>query len=826
VVSVCQSLHYLILIGTAACGRAVFADDTCGDGAPVPSQLAGTIPAQVPPDFIDEPFAPGWDFAVGLDHLPDGRLVVFEREGRIWLVDADGNRAHDPLIDLSHEVESSIDRGLMDVAVDPDFERNGFIYLLYQVDWHFHENGDDPDFNPILSDHNRPTFSRITRYTVTQAMGYDAAEPSSRTILVGTDPLDGFPVVAPFHGVGSLFFGEDGSLLATCGDAASFNTSDMGGDVVGSYAVDALAEGTIRPNENVGSWRAQMIDSLAGKVIRIDPATGNGVISNPFFDKTAPRAARSRVWALGFRMPFRAALQPGSGAGTMDAGDPGTIVLGDVGNSEFEELNIVPEGGLNCGWPMFEGLDATPIFANANTPNLDLPNPDFDGTSCTQSHFYFRDLLTQDAEDTSTDFPMPCDPGTQIPSDIPHFVHHRPVVEIGHFGFPTRVPTMTAGEADAIAIDDPGSPVMGGSFNGSSCLGGAFCPPISFPESYHGKFFFMDYAWSWVRTAEFDAANTLVAVESFAGNLKSPVAMDFNPVDGSLYYISYTDEVRRIRYIGGNQPPVVFASADTMYGPGPLDVQFDATSSRDPEDGSLAFEWDFGDGTPISNEAAPLHTFTASPGVPTSYDVTLTVTDPGGESVTRNFLISVNNSPPEVTVTSLVDGELYSMIDGMVTLALEADIVDAEHGPGELTCSWQTILHHNDHNHPGLPDPTCMTSTTFEPFGCEEDATYWYVIRLKVTDDAGLSTTVDTALFPDCSFIPDCPGDIVPQHDDGTVGNGVINIDDLFAVINALGSTCGSCPADVIPIGIGNGVVNIDDLLLVLNEFGPCPDES
>jgi len=71
--------------------------------------------------------------------------------------------------------------------------------------------------------------------------------------------------------------------------------------------------------------------------------------------------------------------------------------------------------------------------------------------------------------------------------------------------------------------------------------------------------------------------------------------------------------------------------------------------------------------------------------------------------------------------------------------------------------------------------------------------------------------------------IPDeceCPGDITPAG-----GNGVVNIDDLVAVLNAFGACAAppvSCGADITPLG-GNGVVNIDDLVAVLNAFGACP---
>jgi len=73
-----------------------------------------------------------------------------------------------------------------------------------------------------------------------------------------------------------------------------------------------------------------------------------------------------------------------------------------------------------------------------------------------------------------------------------------------------------------------------------------------------------------------------------------------------------------------------------------------------------------------------------------------------------------------------------------------------------------------------------------------------------------------------------CPADIAPIGPvGGTPGDGVVNVDDLLAVINAWGA-CGNpndCPADIAPPGrpTGNDVVNVDDLLTVINAWGPCP---
>ncbi len=114
---------------------------------------------------------------------------------------------------------------------------------------------------------------------------------------------------------------------------------------------------------------------------------------------------------------------------------------------------------------------------------------------------------------------------------------------------------------------------------------------------------------------------------------------------------------------------------------------------------------------------------------------------------------------------------------------------------------------------------TCANSNCPQPTGacCMTDGTCLDAQTATGCQVAGGSyqgngTTCATANCPQ----PPCNGDITPPG-----GNGVVNIDDLVAVLNAFGP-CPGCPEDITPPG-GNGVVNIDDLVGVLNAFGPCP---
>jgi glucose/arabinose dehydrogenase len=99
----------------------------------------------VPTGFVVENAAPGatFDTPTGIAFMPDGRLLVCQKEGTLWVVQ-NGTKSG-PILDLKSVVLNQGDRGLLDVAVDPDFANSSLpgyrrIYLLYTV---------DPDSNDV-----------------------------------------------------------------------------------------------------------------------------------------------------------------------------------------------------------------------------------------------------------------------------------------------------------------------------------------------------------------------------------------------------------------------------------------------------------------------------------------------------------------------------------------------------------------------------------------------------------------------------------------------------------------------------------------------------
>lgn len=730
-------------------------------GLAIAAALTCTRTAALPPGLVDEVVMDRWNQIVGIAFAPDGRGFVWEKAGQVWIIE-NGVVRPQPLLDIREEVRNYGDHGLLGLALDPDFLNNGRIYLLYAVDFYYLTHFGQPDYNPYTSQYDRDSIGRITRYTVNVENNYHTIVPGSRQILLGETIGTGFPHLFDSHGIGTLAFGEDGSLFAGCGDSASWAEADNGGPRQGSSNT-GLADGVITAKEDVGAFRAQLVDCLGGKIIRIDPDNGDGMLDNPFYDPAAPRAPRSRVWAMGFRNPFRFAVKPGSAS---PANRAGVLYVGDVGWYSEEEINIVTLGGQNFGWPLYEGGAPAPEYPAIAPANLDAPNPLNGQGGCTQEYFTFRDLLVQDTLGVPS-WPNPCDPSEEVPPTLRRFMHTRPIIEWGH-GHPVEVPIYNGNDAALIDVTDPASPVKSFFFWGDTAVGGAWCNGCSLGTPYQNTYFMGDFVGSFIKNFEFhEEDGDLHEVKTFQNEAGAVVFMNFNPVDGSLYYISYgyTGEsvLRRIR-ASDNLPPTVAAQASVQYGASPLGVQFTSTGTLDPEGRSLHYSWDFGDGTPVSTAAAPFHVFEAPGAGPVRFDVTLTVTDDGNNTVQTSLFVSPNNTPPEVTITNPPDGTKM-VVSVPEDVPLEAITDDAE-TPGSLSCTWQALLHHNTHTHPEAPIDQCGASVPIGPHGSPGDTSY-VELQLTVTDPQGLSTTRAVSVFPlrcaaEDALAPDpfmtCPG--------------------------------------------------------------------
>ncbi len=317
---------------------------------------------------MSENEAPGTTFVqpTSFAFLPDGRMLVAEKRGMVWMVQ-DHVRLATPVWERTTEVMDLNDRGLLAITVDPDWVHNHYLYLLYNV---------DPDTNGV--DLDVPTFGRLARYQMNATGDTNVVNPASRTILFGTDWTHGPLVALMSHSIGGLRWGADGSLFASAGDGADWTHADNGG----LYPA-AFGPGRTDPYEDIGAYRAQDITSLCGKVLRINPHTGHGYASNPYSDGDL-MSVRSRVYAYGVRNPYRFTFRPGTGSADTTAGDPGVLFIGDVGWDAYEEIDVATAPGRNFGWPCYEGFPAQPPYLSLHPWHNDCSST---GTSTNPAGF-------------------------------------------------------------------------------------------------------------------------------------------------------------------------------------------------------------------------------------------------------------------------------------------------------------------------------------------------------------------------------------------------------------------------------------------------------
>ena len=559
-----------------------------------------------PPSFvIENPFpTASFSLPVQIVFLPDGRKFVVEKEGRVWVVTSSGTKLAAPFIDLTAKVLSNVDRGLDGIAIDPDFATNRWVYMLYTV---------DPDSDG--SDNNPAGFARLERYQAS-ASDPNVADLTTRQILIGPNWSLGIPEPSDegTHMVGTLRFGADKTLLVGSGDAADFSDVDAGGtDPVGTYG-----PGKTNPAEDIGSFRSQTLNSMDGKILRVDKETGNGLPSNPYWDGN-PTSSRSRVWLYGLRNPFRFSIRPGTGTADPALGQPGVLYIGDVGWNTTEELDIARQGGLNLGWPCVEGAYAQPGYQAVTSTNY--PNPN---VICS----------------------------APVSAENPQ---------------PKTLPALWWDQRNGANSNPVG-------LVGNCSIGGVFYTGISYPAAYQNRYYHADYGRGWIKSIQVDANDNVISTSDFIDNAGGVVDVETDPATGDLYYINISaSAILHIRYVSGNRPPIVNASVNPTSGYTPLTVTATASGSVDPDGDALSYVWAFGDGG-TAHRADTSYTYTTAG----SYTVTVTVTDTHGSSSIAGFQVVAGQIPPPGNILQPITHTFFSQNQ---PVSLQATAVDSTQGP-------------------------------------------------------------------------------------------------------------------------------------------------
>ncbi|MDQ3856591.1 MAG: PQQ-dependent sugar dehydrogenase, partial [Chloroflexota bacterium] len=283
-----------------------------------------------------------------------------------------------------------------------------------------------------------------------------------------------------------------------------------------------------------------------------------------------------------------------------------------------------------------------------------------------------------------------------------------------------------------------------------SITGGAFVPNGVWPAAYNGSYLYSDYVCGKIfRLYYSDGAYRSAAFASGLGG-SSAVHLRFGPYGPTqaLYYTTYASggEIRRVRYTANdNRSPSAVIKTNTPYGLLPLTVNFDGTGSRDPEGGTLSYEWDFtGNGTVDARTAKASYIYQ----VAGTYNATLRVRDPRGATASTSVKIYAGNTPPAVKITSPAATHLFRVGE---TITLRGSATDAQDGTlASSRLRWQVIRHHATHTHPFL-GPVSGNNITFTAPAPEDLAAAsnsYLELRLTATDSKGLSRTVSQRLNP------------------------------------------------------------------------------
>jgi glucose/arabinose dehydrogenase/PKD repeat protein len=291
----------------------------------------------------------------------------------------------------------------------------------------------------------------------------------------------------------------------------------------------------------------------------------------------------------------------------------------------------------------------------------------------------------------------------------------------------------------------------------STITGGAFVPNGLWPARYDNSYLIGDYVCGKIFELTPKEGGGFTRTE-FASDLGKggPIAMSFGPHGSSqaLYYTTYANggEVHRITYAqGANRAPHAAVSASPSSGDVPLEVSFDGSDSNDPDFGDevASYLWNFGDGSPAVETTTSIadHTYTQAG----TYTATLTVRDKSGADDTATVRVDAGNRPPEPTISSPTQDQLFKVGEKIVLRGSATDPQDGQLADGAL--SWQVFQHHaGDHTHPFLPptpgnDVEIVAPAPEDIHSTDPEGNYLEV-RLTATDSKGLSRTVTQKLAP------------------------------------------------------------------------------
>ena len=653
--------------------------------------------ATYPPGFSEQVVFSGLSNPTAVRFASDGRVFVAEKNGRIKVFDSLTDTTPTLFADLNVNVYNFWDRGLLGLALDPNFPTDPWVYVLYTYDHELGSPAPAPRWGtPGVYSDPCPTPPGPTGDGCMVSGRLSRLQAAGNT-MTGQEQvlIEDWCQQYPSHSIGALDFGPDGELYVTGGDGASFNFVDYGqdgtpvnpcGDPLGPMwpLMTAGAEG--------GALRSQDLltpadpTTLDGALLRVDPANGAGLPDNP--NAASSDANARRIVAYGLRNPFRLGVRPGTSE----------VWIGDVGWNTWEEIQRfqLPTGpgaeAVNFGWPCYEGSSQ---IASTRQNGYDAANLNI----CESLYM-----------------------AGQGEVQGPHYAWDH---------------------GDQV-VDGEGCPT-----GSSSAAGIAFGPMTgsNYPSQYGGALFFADYSRDciWAMLPDAGGVPDPARIHTFVAGATNPVHLQISP-GGDLFYPDFDGgTIRRVIYTPANRPPNAVATATPTTGSAPLTVNFDGTGSSDPDPGdTVTYAWDLdADGLYDDSTAAQAtHTYTTQG----SYAASLRVTDNHGAFGTAAVTITVGNTPPTATIDAPAAGTTWKVGD---VINFSGHATDPQQGTLPASAlTWNLIQQHcpsNCHTHQ-LQDFAGTAAGSFTPPDHEYPS--YLELRLTATDSGGLTDTKTVRLDP------------------------------------------------------------------------------
>jgi glucose/arabinose dehydrogenase len=675
--------------------------------------------SELPSGFRDQVVFSGLEEPTALRFAPGGPVYVAQKSGVIVAYDGLGDTTPTVFADLRTEVNDSFDRGILGLAVDPQFPTRPYVYVLYAYDhilgapagevpkWgKADQAGDGCDAKPSGTGVDAcPVSGRLVRLTATAASGYEAAAQSGgaeeEKVLV-----EGWCQQFSSHSVGDLQFGPEGALYASGGEGADANNVDYGkagwpnknqcGDPpagLGGEEKPPSAEGGALRSQDARTPFEPLAPNpdptgLSGSVIRIDPDSGEGWPGNPL--AASLDANERRLVGYGFRNPFRFSIDPQSGE----------LYVGNVGWNNYEEIDRFkpdPARAYNSGWPCYEGP---------------LRQPSYESLSLTLCQNLYAE-----------------------PSAV-------------------TAPFFSYGHGAAVVAGDT-CPRQ----DGSAISGTAIYRSGAFPSEYQGALFFADsvrrciYVMRPGAGGQPDPATTTPFLTK--GGRYPGIDLEVGP-EGSLFYTSLFNEnlpgeefglgaVHRVSYLPA--APTARLKADAVAGPSPLTAHLDAGESTSASGEPLSFEWDLDGNGSFETKGGSKQTAVLSGNG--NVEVAVRVTDPStlGSDVAK-LTLSPGDLPPVPMIEGPSEGLEWHVGQA---IHFEGSAADAQDGdlPAEQL-SWKTFLYHcpqsaaSCHVHPLQDFPETASGTLIAP---DHDYPSRIELVLTAVDSRGLTASKSIQLL-------------------------------------------------------------------------------